>query len=145
MADRWKLGGQDIAGFDRNADAISFDNTGTGLTSDNVQDAVEEINGNLSQIGNCTLLTQFSTTSSMVLLNDSLSNYKMVMLALHPTNAVINTSYLPISLFMSGTKIQSEIYINNNRSFVQAEYVDSTHINVRVDNSTIDGVLYGIK
>ena len=50
MADRWKIGGQDIAVCDRNADAISFDNTGTGLTSDNVQDAVEEINSNSSDM-----------------------------------------------------------------------------------------------
>ena len=68
MADRWKLGGQDIAGFSRNAKDIDIDLTGTGLSSTNTEDAIKEIDGKFAQ--------KTVHTKSITIAGDSVGYFK---------------------------------------------------------------------
>ena len=59
---------------------ITFDNTGTGMQADDVQDAITELKSNLTELGTAVLLGSNHTTSNQMTipLSDSMLNYRSI-------------------------------------------------------------------
>ena len=55
MGDVYMVNGKILSGLPNHAKDIEFDNTGTTLNSTNTEDAIKEVNSNLSQIKGLTL------------------------------------------------------------------------------------------
>ena len=146
MGDVYMVNGKILSGLPNHAKDIIFDNDGTPLSSTNTEDAIKEVDSNLSQVGDCTLLAEVSTTTSSVLLNDSLTNYRMIALYLQVGTNLINGVPISVSLFKTSKSLQSDFYVNSNntRNYAIASYVDDTHANVTI-GGTAHAVLYGIK
>ena len=143
---------------------VTYDNTVSGLTAADVQAAIDEeaaaintINSNLVEIGDYTLLADFSnTTATNITLSDNLNNYRAIILVLSHTTTptqVRNTTILPVGVYKTRLSVGTSYVGSAGGSLrywnVIANYVDDTTINAvaTTDYSSQPsyGLLYGIK
>jgi hypothetical protein len=131
------------------AKGIPYDNTDSGLTAGNLQDAVDELNSDLTDIGDYDLLADTtSTTETTATVN--LSLYRGVLLCLSAydnTSTRMCSSYYPIGLFKAmGNVVAIE---NGNGIAVSASYVSDTSIKHKLVGGAVashyHGYVYGIK
>ena len=116
----------------------------TGYAAD--AKTVSEINQSLTDIGECVILGQTSSTSesNQIELPDDINNYKLLILMYLSTDGdILNTNIVPIKYFKQ-TKYRV-IAIWTNTSFgAFAKYIDDTHINLYV-RTRYSAVLIGVK
>lgn len=116
----------DPSGEGVQAENVSYDNTDSGLTATNVQDAIDE----LAQGSGITPITVTATTTGNVTVSD-LSGYSMI--GIYETtdvspNALLNGVSLPIAIFKNMTEVRCPYDYPSNYSAVK--YVNDTTLNI---------------
>jgi hypothetical protein len=126
------------------ADSISYDNTSSGLQATDVQDAVDEINDNLTALDTALKnwhISQAYTGNNNITLSKSKDEYSFI-------GAMISTdtgssdngevlqqiTVIPTSIFTSYTFKTLRVEAGISGASVQMIYVDDTHIKMDVDS-----------
>jgi len=116
----------------------------TGYAAD--AKTVSEINQSLTDIGECEILGQTSSTSesNQIELPDDINNYKLLILMYLSTDGdILNTNIVPIKYFKQ-TKYRVIAIWTNTSLGAFAKYIDDTHINLYV-RTRYSAVLIGVK
>ena len=132
-----KIGTTDISGIG--------DGTVTGAIAEN-KDAIEDVTQSLTDIGECVILGQTSSTSesNQIELPDDINNYKLLILMYLSTDGnILNTNIVPIKYFKQ-TKYRVVAIWTNTSLGAFAKYIDDTHINLYV-RTQYSAVLIGVK
>ena len=134
------------------ADKVSYDNTNSGLTSTNVQGAIDEVNNGLMKLDTCDLLgSNASTTENTITAN--INNYKFLVLGefSQSDNSSCTIVTIPVSLFKI-TKIFTSRYNGTgstaSTSFgAKATYISDNQFKLKILTaaSGYEARLYGIK
>ncbi len=115
------------------ADAIIFDNSLTGL-SDNVQDAIDELNTSLISLNNldCVLLgrstTQTQTESEAIISVESLSQFKEIMFMAEDGSDLLCPTTIPMSLYINGDRFFNSYYNGTTGITAWTRYIDDGHV-----------------
>ena len=114
---------------DYTADKIPFNNTGTSLSSTNVEDAIKEI----APIGTMEQLLSARPTVANVFqnmtLSKSLSNFKSVLIIGRQGGDCFVSHYEPIAFFETHTDSANKISLyQGSTKRAEIYYVDDTHI-----------------
>lgn len=134
-----------IGGTVGNANEVVYDNTSS------VKDKIDEIDSDLSEKGTYTLLADATSTSStnIVTLNDSLENYKEVVLYYKYGNQYLGENRVAVILVEENTQIIVYMPIGGGSShdFVRFQKITDTTAYLNTNGSLPDthAVLYGIK
>lgn len=105
-----------------------------------------ELNQSLTDIGECVILGQTSSTSesNQIELPDDINNYKLLILMYLSTDGdILNTNIVPIKYFKQ-TKYRVIAIWTNTSLGAFAKYIDDTHINLYV-RTRYSAVLIGVK
>ena len=132
-----KLGSADISKIG--------DGTVTGAIVNN-KEAIEDVSQSLTDIGECVILGQTSSTSesNQIELPDDINNYKLLILMYLSTDGnILNTNIVPIKYFKQ-TKYRVVAIWTNTSLGAFAKYIDDTHINLYV-RTQYSAVLIGVK
>lgn len=132
-----KLGSADISKIG--------DGTVTGAIVNN-KEAIEDVSQSLTDIGECVILGQTSSTSesNQIELPDDINNYKLLILMYLSTDGnILNTNIVPIKYFKQTKYRVVAIWTNTNLGAF-AKYIDDTHINLYV-RTQYSAVLIGVK
>lgn len=132
-----KLGSADISKIG--------DGTVTGAIVNN-KEAIEDVSQSLTDIGECVILGQTSSTSesNQIELPDDINNYKLLILMYLSTDGdILNTNIVPIKYFKQ-TKYRVIAIWTNTSLGAFAKYIDDTHINLYV-RTRYSAVLIGVK
>nr|DAN08073.1 MAG TPA: hypothetical protein [Caudoviricetes sp.] len=112
----------------------------------NLQDQCTQLNQSLTDIGECVILGQTSSTSesNQIELPDDINNYKLLILMYLSTDGdILNTNIVPIKYFKQ-TKYRVIAIWTNTSLGAFAKYIDDTHINLYV-RTRYSAVLIGVK
>lgn len=112
----------------------------------NLQDQCTQLNQSLTDIGECVILGQTSSTSesNQIELPDDINNYKLLILMYLSTDGdILNTNIVPIKYFKQ-TKYRVISIWTNTSLGAFAKYIDDTHINLYV-RTRYSAVLIGVK
>ena len=107
---------------------------------------INEQNQSLTDIGECVILGQTSSTSesNQIELPDDINNYKLLILMYLSTDGnILNTNIVPIKYFKQ-TKYRVVAIWTNTSLGAFAKYIDDTHINLYV-RTQYSAVLIGVK
>ena len=126
------------------ADKVKYNNTESGLQSDNVQGAVDELNSSLEAKGDFELLCYVTSVGDKTVPN--LTQYKSIWATLVIDNGLYGTFLIPLSLFKTITTFSRCSHYESSGGYsCDFKYVNDTTINI-VKISRITGCyLYGIK
>jgi hypothetical protein len=124
---------------------INYDNTTSGLTATNVQDAVDEVNNRLQNKGKWTLLGNSTTTGLLTITN--IDNYSEIVFILGSTTgtAIYVQNRVSLELFKTLTSsINTLLAFQNSSRYGQIHYVDTTHVYI---DAILDSkaLIYGIE
>lgn len=117
--------GKNFRGFLNKAKEVLFNNTGTTLTSTNVEDAIKEVNSNLSDLiitreirmlDNATVTTNYIEAETSV----AISGYKAIALS-YKTN---QTNFYPYWVYISSSDVCNVGLATKNGSTVQNATLD---------------------
>lgn len=133
------------------ASDVTYDNTASGLTATNVQDAIDEQNSNLKSIDELHLLATVTNNSSG--LNIDISEYKKILLVMKATalNAPIIVSQTYYAETMEQGVSYDAKYIDGSYVFFVRVYTGSEHTITAISLNTAGGFvanyakIYGIK
>lgn len=131
-----KLGSADISKIG--------DGTVTGAIVNN-KEAIEDVSQSLTDIGECVILGQTSSTSenNQIEVSD-INNYKLLILMyLSSDGNILSTNIVPIKYFKQ-TKYRVIAIWTNTSLGAFAKYIDDTHINLYV-RTQYSAVLIGVK
>lgn len=115
-------------------------------TMQSVKAKIQGINQSLTDIGECVILGQTSSTSesNQIELPDDINNYKLLILMYLSTDGnILNTNIVPIKYFKQ-TKYRVVAIWTNTSLGAFAKYIDDTHINLYV-RTQYSAVLIGVK
>lgn len=139
------------------ASDIDYDNTTSGLSAINVQGAIDEVNQNLTDLGDVETLyegnstTAYNTTGSTLTLTDNLSKYRYIYTL---TGEGVNYNklswFMPVSLFKLGNVHITHIWgdLEGVMFCGTVTYIDDNHVKVASGSSSSNmylGGIYGIK
>lgn len=127
-----------------NADILG--NKYKAVDIDEIKNDVEGISQSLTDIGECVILGQTSSTSesNQIELPDDINNYKLLILMYLSTDGdILNTNIVPIKYFKQ-TKYRVIAIWTNTSLGAFAKYIDDTHINLYV-RTQYSAVLIGVK
>lgn len=113
---------------------------------DRIEAGFDEVNQSLTDIGECVILGQTSSTSenNQIELPDDINNYKLLILMYLSTDGnILNTNIVPIKYFKQ-TKYRVVAIWTNTSLGAFAKYIDDTHINLYV-RTQYSAVLIGVK
>ena len=111
-----------------------------------IKGGFEEVTQSLTDIGECVILGQTSSTSesNQIELPDDINNYKLLILMYLSTDGnILNTNIVPIKYFKQ-TKYRVVAIWTNTSLGAFAKYIDDTHINLYV-RTQYSAVLIGVK
>lgn len=111
-----------------------------------IKGGFDEVNQSLTDIGECVILGQTSSTSenNQIELPDDINNYKLLILMYLSTDGnILNTNIVPIKYFKQ-TKYRVVAIWTNTSLGAFAKYIDDTHINLYV-RTQYSAVLIGVK
>lgn len=111
-----------------------------------IKGGFEEVTQSLTDIGECVILGQTSSTSesNQIELPDDINNYKLLILMYLSTDGdILNTNIVPIKYFKQ-TKYRVIAIWTNTSLGAFAKYIDDTHINLYV-RTRYSAVLIGVK
>lgn len=124
--------------------AVTEDNVPVGCKA--VTKFANDVNQSLTDIGECVILGQTSSTSesNQIELPDDINNYKLLILMYLSTDGdILNTNIVPIKYFKQ-TKYRVIAIWTNTSLGAFAKYIDDTHINLYV-RTRYSAVLIGVK
>ena len=132
---------------------ISFDNTGTGMTATDVQDAVTELKSNLTNLNECTQLWRGSPSSNTFeyTLSESIAHFKYICMVVawddnnnYSAYQIMPTSILQLSM---GNNINTRVYLNNMQQnyFQLSKLVTNTSVLLERSNASVYGAIYGVE
>lgn len=110
-----------------------------------IKGGFDEVNQSLTDIGECVILGQTSSTSesNQIELPDDINNYKLLILMYLSTDGnILNTNIVPIKYFKQ-TKYRVVAIWTNTSLGAFAKYIDDTHINLYV-RTQYSAVLIGV-
>lgn len=128
------------------ADMVEYDNTNSGMTATDVQDAIDELNSELGSICTFTQYTlldtiNYSTSGSVSYIIPSIEEYKFLCFRFkYDDTTDVYYSFSKAELFL-GTHRQ--LMVDNGR--VSVELVDNTHIKIWGEDTFKICKLYGVK
>lgn len=127
------IGGE---GHPTDADDITFNNTGTDLVSENVEDAIKEVDAKVNDIGGATLLGTVSSTTTTATVN--VGNYRFYLLCIvnGTDDSVLFGTYVPKALI-------DRVYCQSS-SNARTYLIGTTLACQDMPNATWQGRLYGI-
>ena len=135
------------------ASDIPYDNTTSGMTATDVQDAVSELKSNLTNLNECTQLWRGSPTSSSFeyTLNESVAHFKYICMVVawddnnnYSAYQIMPTSILQLSM---GNNINTRVYLNNMQQnyFQLSKLVSNTSVLLERSNASVYGAIYGVE
>lgn len=126
-------GGQTV-----DADDVTYDNTQSGLTATNVQDAIDEVNGKISTSGyECTKLNSATVSLSGTVTVADFSGYDALYFVIHAGTNYYGMT-IPVSLFTAG------LLWSLTSSNCHVQYVSDTSVTFTLPSGD-NAELYGIK
>ena len=138
------------------AKEISYDNSTSGLVATNIQDAIDEISSNFSQISGGLNWTKIGESTErinelgtdLITLTDSLNNYKGIAMVLLYNKVLAAPAVLPIDVLLSTEQKRMSTRFGNNE--VNAEYAYLTPTTGTIclavnANHTGKVLLFGVK
>lgn len=121
------------------ADKVKYNNTESGLQSDNVQGAVDELNNSLGKYE----LLCYATSTGNISVQD-LTKYKAVVALLHVDGTICSNLLIPLSLFKTSSSNRCSYYDLSGFYKCDFKYVDDTTINVLSLSNLTRCYFYGI-
>lgn len=124
------------------ADDVSYDNTQSGLTATNVQDAIDENASDISTLNrNLTWqkVGEFTTNGNVAV--TSLANCNEIMFVFVLTKPRVTLVTLPLDVFKV-TGILADYMLYTTRCNFTAEYVNDTTISISSISSLANGAVY---
>lgn len=127
------------------ASGVAYDNTDSGMTATNVQDAVDELNAGLIDF---TLLANLTHSGTTYQLAESVENFKLVIAVLYYSTFYLNTVEIVKPLWLAG---QNVICNFNDGTLRKGQFLINSNTSVTTTStsaawSNISGIyLYGVK
>lgn len=126
------------------ADKVKYNNTESGLQSDNVQGAVDELNNSLEAKGDFELLCYVTSVGDKTVPN--LTQYKSIWATLFIDNGLYGNFLIPLSLFKTITTFSRCSHYESSGGYsCDFKYVNDTTINIVKIYRITGCYLYGIK
>lgn len=126
------------------ADKVKYNNTESGLQSDNVQGAVDELNNSLEAKGDFELLCYVTSVGDKTVPN--LTQYKSIWATLVIDNGLYGNFLMPLSLFKTITTFSRCSHYESSGGYsCDFKYVNDTTINIVKIYRITGCYLYGIK
>lgn len=120
----------------KQAKQMLFDNSVSGLGAKNVQDAIDEVNSNLSALGNYTLLNGSSYligSSTSINLAQDISNFRYIvfMFAFSDSKQSVTPIMIPVDLFVYGFSANYSFIGNSSNScWASAIFKSATSVTI---------------
>ena len=136
------------------AAGTSYDNTVSGLTATDVQDAIDEVQGEVSTLNSNimtgdidVILANGTSTGSTILTAKDMSDYKLLVFALRgsTTGAWAVPLTMPYTLFKTLNSNANRVIIAQSSFVVEFFYVDDTHIQIDALSSSRSLSIWGMK
>lgn len=130
------------------ASDVSYDNTQSGMSATNVQDAVNELNQNLTNLQTIDKIAEVSmstTTTTRTIPN--ISAYRTLFVyALYSNGSARGCMIIPMSLFVEGREMYSDARVGTAANYWNIKYVSATSISNWGENAGLNKMLiYGQK
>ena len=131
---------------------ITFDNTGTGMQADDVQDAITELKSNLTDKKITKILsrvTSISTTATSYNLSDSLANYDAILFTFYYGNNLIKTATIPLDYFLTTTssgRLQTPLHTSDGtyQGTINSYHNTNTSLYLQSRNNTTATSMFGV-
>jgi hypothetical protein len=118
-----------------NAEDVSYDNTSSGMTATNVQDAVDELNTGLTFKK---ILNNVAVSNTSFTLSDSIENYSEVVIFLRTNNYRMTTLSIPVdSIISAGYSSENQYIVDmvasvtvNYMAYIQVAFTSATTLRI---------------